>query len=225
MKSILLVEDDSMLGRLLSEKLSTEYEVTWKSNKTETLRFLSSPRRMDLIILDVGLPDGNGFEIAEFLKLSDRKTPFIFLTAQSDATSRLNGYELGADEYIPKPFHLKELLIKIKHIFAQHQNVTQLNLESIVIDFQKMNLQKSDGSIEFPATSDLKVLQMLVENEPRVLSRDEILNHVWGPDKNLNHRTIDNTIVRLKKLIGQANEESIRSVRGVGYQWIKKDNQ
>ena len=222
MKKIMIVEDDKVLGKLLTEKLSENYQVVLSADKAGALTRLKNEGPPDLIILDVGLPDGNGFEIAEFIKVSKPLLPIIFLTAQADANSRLRGYEIGADEYIPKPFHLKELLIKIQHIFELHQLKNELVLENCSIHFNELCLKRKDGSIEYPAANDLKVLQFLVKQSPNVVSRDEILNSIWGSDKTINHRTVDNTIVRLKKLLGTENEVFIRSVRSIGYQWLQK---
>lgn len=222
MKKIIVVEDDQILGKLLTQKLNENYQVYWCATKAAALHQLKMDIQQDLIILDVGLPDGNGFEIAEHLKQNKIKIPFIFLTAQADANSRLQGYEIGADEYIPKPFHLKELLIKVKHVFDQHQIKNELVLDNCYIDFNELSLKRHNGSIEYPAANDLKVLQFLIQNSQRVVNRDEILNFVWGTDKNINHRTIDNTIVRIKKLLGPENDSYIRSVRSIGYQWIQK---
>lgn len=222
MKKIMVVEDDPVLGKLLTNKFSEEHEVTLFTNKLSAMAKLKEGMLFDLIILDVGLPDGSGFEIAELIKTSKLKVPFIFLTAQADANSRLQGYEMGADEYIPKPFHLKELVIKVEHIFNQHKVKNELVLENCVINFNELCLKGKDGSLEYPAANDLKVLQFLIQSSPNVVSRDDILNSVWGADKNLNHRTVDNTIVRLKKLLG-TSENFIRSVRSVGYQWMQKE--
>lgn len=222
MKKIMVVEDDPVLGKLLSNKFSETNEVALFTDKLSAMASLKSGALYDLIILDVGLPDGSGFEVAELIKTKGLKTPFIFLTAQADANSRLQGYEMGADEYIPKPFHLKELTIKVEHIFDQHKVKNELVLDNCVINFNELSIKSKDGSIEYPAANDLKVLQFLIQSSPNVVSRDDILNNVWGTDKNLNHRTVDNTIVRLKKLIGSDNESFIRSVRSVGYQWLQQ---
>lgn len=222
MKKILIVEDDRVLGQLLTEKLSEKYQVLLCTDKTSAMTRFKKGEMHDLIILDVGLPDGNGFEIADHIKASKLNVPFIFLTAQADANSRLQGYEMGADEYIPKPFHLKELIIKIEHIFNLHQLKNELILENCSIFFNELCMKRKDGSIEYPAANDLKLLQYLVQKSPAVVSRDEILNFIWGADKTINHRTVDNTVVRLKKLLGTESESFIRSVRSIGYQWLQK---
>ncbi|MNJ93251.1 Response regulator MprA [compost metagenome] len=218
MRKILLVEDDLSLGETLTERLKKDYDVSWGQSFAEAWELFSKHRDTDLVILDVGLPDGNGFALAEKIKASSPAL-FIFLTAQADAESRLKGFELGAEEYIPKPFHLKELLLRVKHVLDAHAPAREIKLDSCTVNFATMSVQKNSGQIEYPAVTDMKVLQLLIEKAPRVLSRDEIMNEVWGVDKNPSHRTIDNIIVRLRHLLGDEGERHIRSIRGVGYQW------
>lgn len=219
MKKILLVEDDFSLGTTLHERLSKTYEVSWAQNLEKAWNLFNTHRDLDLIILDVGLPDGNGFEFAKKIK-SERETLFIFLTAQADPESRLTGFELGAEEYIPKPFHLKELLIRVQHVLELHSSAKEIELRECSLNFTDMSVKYKDGKIKYPPVTDIKILQILVKSSPRVLSRDEIINEVWGIDKMPSHRTIDNTIVRLRQLLGSDGELHIRSVRGIGYQWF-----
>lgn len=223
MRKILLVEDDLSLGETLKERLAKDYDVTWGKSFKEAWQLFSQSKDFDLIILDVGLPDGTGFELAEKISKSSQAL-FLFLTAQADAESRLKGFELGAEEYIPKPFHLKELLIRVKHVLDAHAPAREIQLESCTVNFTNMTVSKKTGQIEYPPVTDIKILQLLIEKAPRVLSRDEIMNEVWGVDKNPSHRTIDNIIVRLRQLLGVDGEKHIRSVRGVGYQWSTEEN-
>ncbi len=216
MKTLLLVEDDISLGEVLSERLLKEYNVSWKKTCYEALLyFTENLNKIDVILMDVGLPDGNGFDLAKKMQ-SIKKTPLIFLTAQSDAESRLSGFEIGAEEFIPKPFHLKELLLRLNHVLNQHAPLNIYQIEQIIINFDELSIKTADGKIHFPAATDLKILKILIEKSIRVISRDELINLVWGEDKMISHRTIDNIIVRLRHFVG---EDSIRSVRGTGYQW------
>lgn len=221
MKAILLVEDDTSLGETLKERLEKEYLVDWAQTEKQALDFIQK-KNFDLVILDVNLPDGDGFSIAEKTELH-KKTNIVFLTAQGDAQSRLRGYELGAEEYIPKPFHLKELLIRVKHVLDSHAKVNQIRLQDVLIDFNQLVIKKDNGHIEYPAQTDMKVLELLISKSPHPVTRDEIMDFVWGQDKNPNLRTVDNAIVRIKKILGIENENHIRNVRGVGYQWIKEE--
>lgn len=223
MKKILLVEDDASLGETLKERLALEYQIHWAQNMKQAKAFLSEQKDFDLLILDLGLPDGSGFDLVSVITQQTPQPLFLFLTAQSDAENRLRGYELGAVEYIPKPFHLKELLLRVKHVLDSHTALDEIKLETCTINFTNMSIQLSDGRYEYPALTDMKVLKFLVEQSPRPVSRDEILDHVWGIDKNPNHRTVDNTIVRIKKILGTDGEKKLRSVRGLGYQWMKEE--
>lgn len=227
-KSLLLVEDDRTLAETLSERLVKEgYDVTWVDRaaaaKTETER-----NRFDLLLLDVGLPDGNGFTLARDLRAQpagslNRETPFVFLTAMTSAEYRLEGYELGAEEYIPKPFHLRELLLRVKHVLENHATPEYLNLGDRVIYWDALevrsNATETAVMLERLQARDAMLLRLLVTRSPAVVSRDEILDKIWGEENFPSSRTVDNAIVRLRQAMGDAHAARIRSVRGVGYQW------
>lgn len=217
-KKILLVEDENTLGDILKERLLTEYDVDWVQTQAAAQDALKK-NKYDLLILDVGLPDGNGFNIAENLEGAVRPH-FIFLTAQGDPETRLRGYEAGAEEFIPKPFHLKEVMIRVKHVLDAHVVAQKIMLETCSIDLQSYAVHLANGQIEYPPVKDMMILKLLIEESPKVVSRDEIINKVWGQDKDLSPRTIDNAVARLRSVISDADEKLIRSVRGVGYQWL-----
>ena len=213
-KHLLLVEDDPTLGVTLKERLASEgYDVLWAASAAAARTAFEARATWDLILFDVGLPDGSGFELAAEWK---GKAPFLFVTALSDAEHRLNGFELGAEEYIPKPFHLKELLLRVRHVLENHAVKRTLSVNGAEIDFTAMTVTDARGELQRPAAKDFQLLALLVERAPRVLTRDEILDAVWGKDHLGNTRTVDNAIVRLRGLFSAS---PIRSVRGVGYQW------
>ncbi len=228
MKSLLLVEDDRTLAETLSERLAKEgYDVTWV-DRADLARNETAKKRFDLLLLDVGLPDGNGFQLARELRAKpagelNRETPFVFLTAMTSAEYRLEGYELGAEEYIPKPFHLKELLLRVKHVLETHSSPELLNLGDRVIFWDALEVR--DGSTSHAAIlerlqpRDAHLLRLLVARSPAVVSRDEILDKIWGEENFPSSRTVDNAIVRLRQNLGDVHAARIRSVRGVGYQW------
>ncbi|MBX3022665.1 MAG: response regulator transcription factor [Bdellovibrionales bacterium] len=213
MTKILLVEDDASLGATLRDRLVKEgYSVAWARNVGDSLKE-SADQAFDLYIFDVGLPDGNGFELAK--KVPSK--PLIFLTAQSDAESRLAGYELGAEEYIPKPFHLRELLLRIRHVLDNHMPSHLLEIGRVKVNFDSFSFER-DGRTEIIPSKDLALLKLLVEESPKVVSRDEALNLLWGEDKFPSNRTVDNAILRLRTALAEAGV-CIESVRGVGYRW------
>jgi DNA-binding response OmpR family regulator len=218
MKKILLVEDDLTLGEVLKSELLKEYQVTLSRTKREALESLKKDR-FDLLILDIQLPDGTGLEIAESFQ-GENHPHFLFLTAQSDPEVRLRGYEAGAEDFIPKPFHLKEVLLRVKHVLQAHVMAPTLELPQASVQLQSFSVHWKNGKIDYPPVKDMMILKLLVERSPAAVSRDEIINLVWGEDKEMSHRSIDNAILRLRQILGDENETWIRSVRGVGYQWI-----
>jgi DNA-binding response OmpR family regulator len=219
MSRVLLVEDDRLLGKTLAERLAIEgLEVQW----VETFALgqaAARAERWDLAIVDVMLPDGSGFDLApEFRRHS--RTPIMFMTALNSAESRLTGFELGADEYLPKPFHLKEFLLRVRHVLTTQPARRQLMIGNVTIDWEAMAVERASGEREFLQVRDYRVLEMLVEAAPRALSRSEILDRVWGEQEFPTQRTVDNAIVRLRQSLDDSDGQLIRTVRGIGYQWV-----
>jgi DNA-binding response OmpR family regulator len=219
---LLLLEDDASLGEAISERLIKEgFQVDW----AETLfaaRELIETAGFDLLILDVGLPDGSGFELAEELQ---GRFPVIFLTALNSAENRLRGYELGANEYIPKPFHFKELIIRIQKTVGEKPKLD--TNEYIFKDF-KVNIEamtiEQEGQSFYPSVRDFSVLAFLIASFPNVVSREELLDKYWGSDSFPTNRTVDNSVLRVRQFLGKNATDYLKSVRGVGYQWIQEPN-
>jgi DNA-binding response OmpR family regulator len=211
---ILLVEDDRSLGATLRDRLVKEgYEVTWVNTKADAVA-AGRGTPFTLYICDVGLPDGDGFELARELP----PRPLIFLTARSDAESRLTGYDLGAEEYIPKPFHLRELLMRVRHVLENHAPAGVLEIGDVRVNFESFVFERG-GQVEPVASKDLALLKLLVEQSPKVVSRDVALNQLWGEDNYPSNRTVDNSVLRLRTALGEQVSACIESVRGVGYRW------
>lgn len=218
MKRLLLVEDDRSLGATLHERLLREtYDVAWVETKQRALKKLDEGL-WDLVILDIGLPDGSGFELARHIK-ETTPVPIMFMTALSTAEHRLEGFEIGAEEFVPKPFHLRELLLRVKHVLDRYPVRHQISCNGRIIELESRVIVQPDGRREHPAARDFDLLQLLITSSPAVTSRNQILDALWGEDKFLNQRTIDNMIVRLRQSLGDTNSTFIRSVRGIGYQW------
>lgn len=219
---ILLVEDDRTLGETLTERLTrTGYQTTWVTTAKDAADAFTR-EEFDLVIFDVGLPDGSGFELANSLRRK-KLVPFIFVTAQGAAEDRLRGYELGAEEYIPKPFHLREFLLRVKHVLENHAIRRTLRIGAVTVDWAAMTVKHNDQQ-EKLSLREIQVLKTLYDRAPDAVSRDELLNRVWGEDEFPTNRTVDNVIVRLRQALG-SEADRIVSVRGVGYQWIKKDGE
>lgn len=222
MNRLLLVEDDSSLGSSLLERLKAEsFDVVWAQSLAEARTSLQT-HKPDLVILDIGLPDGSGLDLAREIK-DKSALPIIFMTAWNTAENRLEGYEIGAEEFIPKPFHFRELLLRLNHVLQNHQVTSQIKLPQGLLDLEKMCFQDDNGQMTFLANRDFQVLQLLIESSPKPVTRDEILDKVWGLESFPSHRTVDNSILRLRQALRDEQGHLIRSVRGLGYQWILGD--
>jgi len=218
MSHILLVEDDPSLGRTLAERLERErFDVDWARTVTEAEVRLASGI-WSLAILDVKLPDGSGFGLARQIKKTTT-IPVMFMTALNSAANRLEGFEIGADEYLPKPFHLKEFIIRVRHVLERQRPGRTLRCQGRLIDLDAMSVEAGDGQRTFLQVRDSRVLKLLLDSAPRVVDRSEILDRVWGEDQYPTPRSVDNAVVRLRQALGDEAGELIRSVRGVGYQW------
>ncbi len=215
---VLLLEDDRSLGATLTERLRKEgFSVEW-SETVANVQLNDLPNRFDLLILDIGLPDGDGLEIAKHARATS-DIPVIFLTARSTAEDRLRAYELGAEEFIPKPFHLRELFLRIEHVLANHAKSSQVKIGDSVVDFSCMSVSRAAG-VEKLNVKEARVLKILIDRSPKVVSRDELLDRVWGETEYPSNRTVDNVIVRLRQVLGSAGGNRIVSVRGIGYQLL-----
>ena len=217
---LLLLEDDNSLGETILSRLEKDsFQVEWAKNLADARAQIKSTP-FDLLILDVGLPDGSGFDIAEELQ---GQFPVIFLTALNSAENRLRGYELGANEYIPKPFHFKELIIRIEKTLGDKLNTPQsvYKFKDFLINTESMTVEQ-DGQLFYPSARDFSVLSYLIDSYPNVVSREELLDKFWGSDSFPTNRTVDNSILRIRQFLGTNAQEYVKSVRGIGYQWIQE---
>jgi two-component system, OmpR family, phosphate regulon response regulator PhoB len=218
MTRVLLVEDDASLGRTLAERLGREeLTVQWVRTVADARAELDAGS-WDLAIIDVTLPDGSGFGLARFIR-KGTATPVMFMTALNSAESRLEGFEIGAEEYLPKPFHLREFLIRVHRLLARQRPREAMSVGGFRLDFDAMSVEWPAGDKMFLQVRDNRVLKLLVDASPRVVNRSEILDRVWGQDRFPTPRAVDNAIVRLRQALGDHEGRMIRSVRGIGYQW------
>lgn len=218
MARVLIVEDEPSLGRTLSERLAREkLDVTWVQTVADAQRALADGR-WDLAVVDVKLPDGSGFGLARQIKRTSL-TPVMFMTALNSAENRLEGFEIGADEYLPKPFHLREFLIRVRHVLSTQRISDVIEVAGRRIDLGALMVTAPDGTTVFLQVRDARVLRLLIDAAPRAVDRSEILDHAWGRDQFPTTRAVDNAIVRIRQALRDEDGELIRSVRGVGYQW------
>lgn len=229
-KKVLIVEDDESIA--LGVKMNLEAEGYSVETADDGLRGFERAReeRFDLILLDVMLPRENGFEVLRRLRASKEHTPVIMLTARGQEEEKVMGLELGAEDYITKPFGLAELLARVKVVLRRGQvssvpaalerrSVTAGDLE---IDSKTRQVQKSGRALNLTAT-EFDVLWCLVAAEGQVLSRQDIQVRVWGPDHHGTLRTIDNFLLQLRSKLEDdpGAPHHLLTVRGVGYRFVR----
>jgi len=223
---ILFVEDEKNLGSTLSERLEKEgFDVTWVST-VAAARLAVDQKSFELALLDVGLPDGSGFDVAKHLRKVRPAAAIIFLSAFGEAEDRIRGLELGAEDYIVKPFHLKELILRVRNGLKRAQylgSADSLGETSVVVGKARIHFLKFEAEVDGVTQSlthkETALLRLLVERRGSVVSRDEILNHAWSQEEYPTPRTVDNFIMRLRRLVEVNPEEPevIKSIRGIGY--------
>ncbi len=223
---ILLLEDEWNVGSTLTERMKLEgYETRWCTSAEEALAAIESGHP-DLALLDVQLPDGSGFDVARSLRYRSPRTAIVFLTAAGTPEDRIHGLELGAEDYIVKPFHTKELLLRVRNVLKRMEYIQEVRepapgsvlIGKARVDFQEYLLEES-GQTHRLSHKECTLLKLLHDKRGQVVSRDEILDLVWSEDEYPTPRTIDNFVMRLRKMIepDPENPTVIRSVRGVGY--------
>lgn len=224
-KKILLVEDEESLARGLEFNLSAEgYRIIWVSDGREALKKIENDQ-FDLIILDIMLPYVDGLEVAEHTRQKDPRIPILILTARTGLQDRIRGLEVGADDYLTKPFHLEELILRIKGMLKRKEWYKESS-ESLPIyrfgkneiNFRKMTADNGKRLIQLTAHEAI-LLKYLIDRKGEVVSRPELLEKVWNVRSDMETRTVDNFIVRLRRYFESDPEKPVyfKSIRGVGY--------
>jgi len=181
----------------------------------------------DLIILDVMMPKMSGFDVCKAIRKNGVMTPIIFLTAKSEEIDKVLGLELGADDYLTKPFSLRELIARVKAILRRIKTPDNstvdgpIEIGKLTIDFSLFTAQNSDGDVRM-SHKEYEILQYLMEHKNEVVSRYDLLNKVWGYESQPTTRTVDNFMLRLRQRIEENPNEPkhILTVHGVGYKFI-----
>ena len=222
---ILLVEDEENIREVVKLNLELEeYEVITSANGKDALKKIEE-QHFDLLILDVMLPDVDGFQICEQVRLSNMEVPIIFLTAKDTSLDRINGLKKGADDYLTKPFHLEELLLRVNNLIKRSskspENTPKIyNFGNNEINFITFEAKTEGGSINL-TKKEVKLLKLLIDRKNEVVSRQQILQSVWGYDVYPSTRTIDNFILSFRKYFEENPREPkhFLSIRGVGYKF------
>jgi len=222
MRQLILIDDDERLAEPLQQYFA-KFEMSLR-HETHPLKAIERIKRenFDLIVLDVMLPEIDGFETCRRIRRFS-EIPIVMLTARGEVMDRVVGLELGADDYLPKPFEPRELVARIQNIFRRGKTVKQaiavFQLGELTLDLDKKQLTRNDDEIAITAT-EYELLRLLVQNQERVLSRDEIMQSLRGIDADIYSRAIDVLVSRLRHKLDRP--ELIRTVRGQGYQLVNR---
>ena len=231
MKNILMVEDDSTIAFAVKYAVEQEGFNLDIAENLENARKIVNSKEYDLILLDVMLPDGNGYEFLKQLREHDEDTPVIFLTACDEEVNIVMGLDIGGDDYITKPFRVRELISRINAILrrkgkSQDSNKKILKFKNISIHTLEARVFKNNEEI-FLTSAEYKLLSILIQNKNMVLSRAQILEKLWDVTYDfINDNTLSVYIKRLREKIedDSSKPQYILTVRGLGYKWNGSDD-
>ena len=212
---ILLVEDDTALRGALEELLTREgYELIKASNVRSARSVMNS--EVDLIMLDVGLPDGDGVSLCRQWRSEGLETPILFLTAKDEELDVVRGLDAGGNDYVTKPFRMQELLSRIRALLRRNQKETTVSRSGITLDKAKLQASR-DGEVLLLTVTEYKILAKLI-SERSIITRSALLDALWDVDSRfVDDNTLSVHVSRLREKVGSSH---IKTIRGVGYQWV-----
>jgi len=226
MKKILIIEDDPATLTGLEETLRAEhFEVTGAQNG-EMGYGKAVKDKFDLIILDLILPDLNGIDICKNIRSKGIGTPILMLTSRKEEMDKVLGLELGADDYVTKPFSVKELVARVKALLRRQseliKDIEEYSFGDIYVNFKSHEVRRKDKDIQI-STMELKILKYLVTREGEVIERNKLLDEVWGYENFPSTRTVDNFILSLRKKIEDdpSKPTHLLTIFGAGYKFVK----
>jgi two-component system, OmpR family, alkaline phosphatase synthesis response regulator PhoP len=232
--NILIVEDEENILDAIKMNLELEdYHVIAVEDGANAVKTFSA-NMIDMVILDVMLPNKNGFDICREIREIDKTIPILFLTAKDSGEDKIKGLKLGADDYLTKPFNLEELLLRVNNLLIRMGKINRDNIDSNITEYSfgknKINFKTFEAwgvegqKIEL-SKKEASLLKLFIDKKGQVVSRDDILDKVWGKDQYPTTRTIDNFILALRKYfeVNPKNPQYFHSVWGVGYKFTDEN--
>jgi DNA-binding response OmpR family regulator len=224
MSLVLVIEDEPAILRGLADNLKFEsYDVVTAADGESGFELLRS-RKPDLVILDLMLPRMSGYDVCRKARAAGIHTPILMLTARGEETDRVAGLDLGADDYVTKPFSLPELLARVRALLRRSQSLTpttnSLRFDDVEIDFDQYVARRA-GAVLAMTRKEFQVLRYFAAHAGKALTREELLENVWGMEKYPTTRTVDNHILSLRTKLERdpAHPRRLLTVHGVGYRW------
>lgn len=233
---ILFVEDETDLGNVVKQYLEIKgFDVIWVKQGSEALSYVHSSSQIDIVVLDIQLPDTNGFDLAQQIIAIREQVFFLFLTARSEKKDRIMGLALGAEDYIAKPFDIDELVLRLKVIlrrsgFSQEKEVVKeenpnsFHARDVDFNFDLMQLRVADKSPVILTQREVDLLLFFYRNRNKIIKREEILTQLWGENDYFMGRSLDVFISRLRKILAHSDTVQIENVYGVGFIFKFQDN-
>lgn len=228
MKRILIVEDDSLLNKTLAYNFTSDgYKVTGAFNARTAAAKLTG-NEYDLVLLDINLPDGNGYELCRLIKPDHPDTLVIFLTANDQESDQIRGYEAGAVDYITKPFSIGALQRKIGAMFAvleRHKAPREIYDDGkLFLDFSEQSASLNGRPLTL-SSMEFRMLNLFCKNQKQVLTRNQLLEKLWDIDENfIEDHTLTTTVSRIRAKIEAEGDTYIKTIYGMGYQWMGGEN-
>ena len=221
---VLYVEDEIFLAKIVSETLQSRgYDVVMESDGGKVLSKFEAAKP-DVCILDVMLPNKDGFTIADEIRDRDADVPIIFLTAKSNVSDVVNGFKTGGNDYIRKPFSMEELIVRIENVLKKKQGPAEGIAEEVAIGKYLFNTKRqvlsADGEDRKLSYRESELLKLLYENRDKIVERREILNLLCGSDSFFNSRNLDVYITKLRNYLKADRELEILTIKGIGYRFI-----
>ncbi len=225
-KTILIIEDDTGIRVTLQDTLTSQgYNAVTADNGIKGLE-LAKELKPDLVILDVMLPLMDGFEVCKIIRKEGITSPIIMLTVKDEEVDKVLGLELGADDYVTKPFSLKELSSRVKALLRRvedyQKEINVYRFGNVELDFNKYESRKEGQDLGLTPL-ELKILKLMITKKGRVITRDEFLDFVWGVDNlAVSHRTVDSHIAHIRRKVEEnpSRPKYIRSVHSIGYKFM-----
>lgn len=218
MRSILVVEDDKVLNKLICSKLKIDgFKAIPAFDGSEAIDVMDK-EFVDLIICDVMMPKINGFELTKILRETNNNLPILMITAKDQLEDIEEGFESGIDDYMIKPINLKKMMLRVNALLrrAKISNDNILNVGQTTLDYETMLATVNGDSIEL-APKEFKIIFLLLSNPNKIYTRLDILDQIWGLDSDVDERTIDTHIKKIRKKFENQEDFEISTIRGLGY--------
>lgn len=226
MKRILVVEDDPAILKGLEAALQEEHYEVLKAMDGEKCHQIVKGEKLDLIILDIMLPKKHGFDVCRDLRKEGFDTPILILTSKKEEMDKVLGLELGADDYVTKPFSIRELLARVKVLLRRKaqikREIDEYSFGNVHVDFKKQIASKNKEAIKL-STKEFEVIKYFIQHEGEVVTREMLLDDVWGYENFPTTRTVDNYILSLRKKIedNPNNPKYLITIHTAGYKFVK----